>query len=86
MTPKSLNGDVEIHIWSWSPGKWSKDYKIEDGVLLFDPKGAEGFLIAVFEKGYVIGDPSKWDSNILKQSGDIKGDTLKAGFVDMTGF
>lgn len=86
LNPKYLNGDFEIYIWSWSPGKWSKDYKIEDGVLLFDPKGAEGFLIAVFEKGYVIGDPSKWDSNILKQSGDIKGDTLKAGFVDMTGF
>ncbi len=83
---KYLNGDYEIYIWSWSPGKWSKNYTVENGVMLVDTDGMTGFLIGVFEKGYEIADVNNWDPNVLKQSTDIKGDTLKAGFVDMTGF
>ena len=83
---KYLNGDYEIYIWSWSPGKWSKDYEIRDGVLLVDTTGMTGFLIAVFEKGYVVTDVNNWDSNVLKQSSDFKGDILKDGFFDMSGF
>ena len=37
-------------------------------------------------KGYQIGNPTAWDSHVLKQSSDIKGDILKEGFFDMTGF
>ena len=45
-----------------------------------------GFLVAVFEKGYEIADVNNWDSNVLKQSGDIKGELLSQGFFDMSGF
>lgn len=81
-----LNGDYELYIWSWSPGKWSKDYEIRDGVLLVDTTGMTGFLLAAFEKGYQVPNPNAWDSHVLKQSTDIKGDILKAGFVDLSGF
>ena len=78
--------DYEIYIWSWSPGRWSRDYTVSDGVLLVDTDGITGFLIGIFEKGYEITDVNNWDSNVLKQSTDIKGETLKEGFVDMSGF
>ena len=81
-----LNGDYELYIWSWSPGKWSQDYEIRDGVLLVDTTGLEGFLIAAFEKGYQIQDPNNWDAGVIKQSPDIKGELLQEGFFDMTGF
>ena len=77
---------AERNIWSWSPGRWSKDYTVENGVMLVDTAGMTGFLIGVFEKGYVISDVNNWDSNVLKQSSDVKGEVLAAGFVDMTGF
>ena len=83
---KYLDGTYELYIWSWSPGRWSKDYTIENGVMLVDTDGMTGFLIAVFEKGYVVTDINNWDSHVLKQSADIKGETLKTGFADMTGF
>ena len=83
---KYLDGSYELYIWSWSPGRWSKDYTVEDGVLLVDTSGMEGFLIAVFEKGYEVADINNWNKNVIKQSTDIKGDTLKAGFIDMAGF
>lgn len=83
---KYLNGEYELYIWSWNPGKWSKNYEIRDGVLLVDTTGMTGFLIAVFEKGYEMSDVNQWDSHVLKQSSDIKGDLLKQGFMDMTGF
>ena len=86
LADKYLNGDYELYIWSWSPGRWSKDYEIRDGVLLVDTAGMTGFLVAVFEKGYEIPDPKNWDSNVIKQSADIKGDILKAGFFDLSGF
>ncbi|MBR0232041.1 MAG: hypothetical protein IJQ53_07450 [Clostridia bacterium] len=83
---KYLNGDYELYIWSWSPGRWSRDYTVENGVMLVDTTGMTGFLIAVFEKGYEITDPDKWDPNVIKQSGDIKGEAFEAGFADLTGF
>ena len=86
LDPSYLNGDYELYIWSWSPGKWSKDYEIKDGVMLVDTTGMTGFLIGVFPKGYEITNVNAWDSNVIKQSADIKDDTLRAGFVDMTGF
>ena len=83
---KYLNGDYELYIWSWDPGTWSQDYEIQDGVLLVDTTGMTGFLIAVFEKGYEVRNLKNWDSNVIKQSSDIKGELLKQGFFDMSGF
>ena len=83
---KYFSGDYELYIWSWNPGKWSKNYEIKDGVLLVDTKGMEGFLIGVFEKGYEIKDPGAWDSGVIKQSPDFKGEILKEGFFDLSGF
>ena len=86
LDPKYLNDQYELYIWSWNPGRWSKDYEIRDGVLLVDTTGMTGFLVAVFEKGYEIKDPANWDPNVIKQSSDIKGDLLKQGFIDLSGF
>ena len=83
---KYLNGDYELYIWSWSPGRWSQDFEIRDGVLLIDTSGMTGFLLAAFEQGYKVGDPTNWDSHVLKQSPDITGDLLKGGFYDLSGF
>ena len=83
---KYLNGEYELYIWSWSPGKWSKNYEIRDGVMLVDTTGMEGFLVAAFEKGYEVTKTNEWDSHVIKQTSDIKGDILKSGFFDMTGF
>lgn len=83
---KYLDGSYELYIWSWSPGRWSRDYKIVDGVVVVDTAGMTGFLAAVFEKGYEIADVNGWDSHVIKQSPDIKGDLLKQGFFDMSGF
>ena len=83
---KYLDGSYELYIWSWSPGKWSKDYEIKGNVMVVDTKGMTGFLVAVFEKGYTVGDPGNWDPNVIKQSQDFKGDILQQGFFDMTGF
>ena len=83
---KYFSGDYELYIWSWNPGKWSKNYEIKDGVLLVDTKGMEGFLIGVFEKGYEIKNPGAWDSGVIKQSPDFKGEILKEGFFDLSGF
>ena len=45
-----------------------------------------GFLLAIFEKGYEIKNPTAWDAGVLKQSADIKGDLLKQGYFDLSGF
>ena len=83
---KYLNQDYELYIWSWDPGRWSKDYEIRDGRVLVNTKGMTGFLIAVFEKGYEVKNVSAWDPNVIKQSQDFKGDILESGFADMSGF
>ena len=81
-----LNGDYELYIWSWSPGRWSRDYEIRDGVLLVDTAGMTGFLLAVFEKGYEIQDLTSWDSHVVKQSADLTGEILSQGYADLSGF
>ena len=78
--------DYELYIWSWSPSLWHKNYTIQDGILLIDITGYTGFLLAIFEKGYKITNTGVWDSNNVKQSSDIKGETLKQGFYDASGF
>ena len=83
---KYLNGEYELYLWRWSPGEWTKDYEVKDGVLLVDTEGLEGFLVAIFEKGYEVKDTKKWDSNVIRQSADIKGEILKEGFFDLRGF
>ena len=83
---KYLNGDYELYIWSWSPSVWSRNYEIRDNVLLVDTTGMTGFLVAVFEKGYEIKNVSSWDPGVLKQSADIKGELLKQGYFDLSGF
>ncbi len=86
LADRYLNGEFELYIWSWSPGVWSKNYEIKDGIMLVDTTGMDGFLIAVFEKGYEITDLNNWDNNVVLQSPDIKGEILKEGFFDMSGF
>ena len=86
LDPKYLNDQYELYIWSWNPGRWSKDYEIRDGVVIVNTEGMTGFLSAVFEKGYQVKDPNNWDSAVIKQSSDIKGDLLKQGFIDLSGF
>ena len=81
-----LNGDYEIYLWSWNPGRWSRDYEISGTTLLVDTAGMTGFLIAIFPQGYEIHDPTSWDSHLIKQSADIKGDVLAQGFCDMSSF
>ena len=83
---KYLSGDYDIWLWTWSPGVWSQKYEIRDGVLLVNTQGMTGFLVAVFEKGYTIQNLSAWDAGVLKQSSDIKGEILKQGFFDLSGF
>ena len=78
--------DYDLYMWSWSPSVWSKNYIVQDDVLLVDTTGMTGFLFAIFEKGYKINDLTKWDSNNIKQSADIKGSLLDEGFYDASSF
>lgn len=80
--------DYELYIWMWganyNPGLWTQDYEIRDGRLLFSKdKNAEGFLLAIFPKDYVIEKTNAWDSNVIKQSSDIKGN---ADYFDASSF
>ncbi len=80
--------DNEIYLWSWSgssAGHWNKDYTVQNGVLLINLQTFTDtqFLLAIFTKGYVISNISKWDSNALKQTKDIN---ISAGFFDAAGF
>lgn len=86
LNEKYLGGDYEIYIWSWNPGRWSRDYEIVGSTMLVDTSGMQGFLIGIFPAGYEIRDPNNWDSNIIKQSADIKGSVLEQGFCDMSDF
>lgn len=79
--------DYELYMWSWNPSTWSKNYKVQDGVLLVKIEGFDtGFLLALFEKGYEVENVHAWDSNAIKQTADIKGNILKAGFYDASTF
>ena len=83
---ESLFDDYDVYLWSWGGkyenGLWNQDYTVQDGVMLVDTTGITGFLIGLFSKGYTIKVPTLWDSGIIKQSGDIKGDILTSGFYD----
>ena len=86
LNPEYLNDRYELYMWSWPDNSWSKNYEIVDGMLLVDVEGMDGFLFAIFEKGYEIKDLNNWDDKAIKQSLDITGDILKKGYVDMKDF
>lgn len=80
--------EKELYIWAWNTdglNVWTNDYTIQEGTLLFDAEeiGATGFLLAIFPKGHVVSDTSKWDSAVEKQSGDID---PSVGFYDASSF
>lgn len=80
--------DYELYIWMWgsdyNPGLWTQDYEVKDGRVLFNKdKNAQGFLLAIFPKGYVVEKTNAWDSNVIKQSSDIKG---TADYFDASSF
>lgn len=87
----NLNPDYftnyEIYLWSWASagGHWSKDYTIENGVLLIDLATFKdtSFLIALFAKDYVISNLNAWDDNKIKQTGDI---AISSKFYDASNF
>lgn len=83
---KNYLSDYELYMWSWSPSLWSKNYMIQDDRLLIDVSGMTGFLLGLFTKDYIITETSKWDSNVIKQTVDIKGETLTQGFFDASDF
>lgn len=75
----------ELYLWSWdnvNPGHWSKDFTVQDGIVLVDAAGLAGFILAVFPKDYVISDVNNWDFNVLRQTADIKGSILAQGYYD----
>ncbi len=68
--------DYEIYIWTWTSSSsiWTKDYEFnsEKNVLLIkNYENLTGFIVALFAKGYVISDLTKWDSRCVKQTADI---------------
>lgn len=83
--------DYELYYWAWPPSGsgssiWSKNYTIQSGVLLIDfavGTNYVGFLLAIFPKGYVITNLTAWDSNAIKQTGDI---TITDGFYNASNF
>lgn len=79
--------DYEIYMWSWSPGVWSKNYTIQNGIILVDTSSiSEGFLLGLFPKGYVITKVNAWDNSCLKQTTDIKKSMFAQGFYDASKF
>ena len=81
--------DYEVYLWGWGGrfgnGLWSKDYTVQDGIMLVDVTGITGFLIGLFNKGYTVTVTDAWDNNVVRQSGDIKGSVLTQGFYDASG-
>lgn len=74
----------EIYIWCWSAGqagRWQKDYIVRDNVLLIDLEKVNytSFLLGLFQKGYVITNVNKWDSNVMSQTADID---ISSGLYD----
>lgn len=86
LNPKYLT-DYEVYLWSWGSGNghWSKDYTVQDGILLINLSTFKdtSFLIAIFQKGYEISNPNAWDDNKIKQTGDI---SLASQFYDASNF
>ena len=79
--------DYEVYLWSWNgtTSRWSKDYTVQNGVLLINLQTfpEPSFLIALFPKNYVITNTHAWDSNLIKQTGDI---SISAKFYDASNF
>ena len=81
----------EIYMWSWKEGEnghWSKNYTVQDGTILVDTNtlGIYGMVFGLFPKDYVISDPDKWDTNVLRQTTDISGSVLAQGYYDGSNF
>lgn len=70
--------DYELYIWAWgadyNPGEWLQNYEVREDRLLvsFGDKKVDGFLLAIFPKGYEVTNKNAWDSKVIKQSSDIK--------------
>ena len=79
--------NYEIYLWSWGSGNghWSKDYTVENGVLLINLStfNDTSFLIALFAKDYVISNVNAWDDHKIKQTGDI---SISSKFFDASNF
>lgn len=79
--------NYEIYLWSWGSGNghWSKDYTVENGVLLINLLTFKdtSFLIALFAKDYVISNVNAWDDHKIKQTGDI---SISSKFFDASNF
>ena len=86
LNPKYFT-DYEIYLWSWGSGNghWSKDYTVENGVLLINLSTFKdtSFLIALFTKDYVVSNVNAWDDNKIKQTGDI---AISSKFYDASNF
>ncbi len=80
--------NYDVYIWCWNSNGlnlWTKEYTLLGTTLLFDAEevGATGFLLALFPKGHTIENVNKWDSAVVKQSGDID---VEKGFYDASNF
>ncbi len=79
--------DYELYMWSWTTtGTWSKNYTVQDGIVLVDATGLTGVILAIFEKGYTITNVNEWDHNAIRQTTDIKGSILEQGYFDASNF
>ena len=82
----------EIYLWSWGGtygnGLWNKDYTVSGTTLLVDTKtsNVEGFIVAVFAKGYVPPVLTEWDFNVIKQTTNIADSILAQGYFDASNF
>ena len=80
--------DYEVYYWHWKKGvdgTWSKNYIVQDGVMLIDFSGVDStaFLFATFPKGYTITVINAWDENYIKQSADIN---ISDNYYDASNF
>ena len=84
--------NYEIYMWAWGGsygnGKWVQDYTVSGTTLLVDlaSKPAEGFLLALFAKGYTPANLTQWDDNVIKQSVNIANSIMEQGYFDASGF
>lgn len=79
--------NYDLYIWSWTTSSiYSQDYtwNEEHQVLLINnASNYTGFLLVIFEKGYVIPSMTTWDNNLVKQTGNID---PSASFYDASNF
>lgn len=93
----------EIFMWSWGPndnGHWSKDYQVQDGVLLINvdeykaapasEKDKYGYKLACFKLGTKKegADRNTWgdDSLVIKKTSDFSFNILAQGYYDASDF